>query len=101
MYPFYDAYVQHSYLVDLHEVVRGAQVGMLTTRASNGCLHARAMTPVGCELRFCFFLRNFDNENYPAHSESQVIANNASPKFLELQNDDHVNVNFFDKSTTN
>jgi len=92
-------------LVDLHEVVRGAQVGMLTTRASNGCLHARAMTPVGRELRFGFFGRNFDDENIPAHSESQVnlvfVANNASPKFLELQNDDHVNVSFFDKSTTN
>lgn len=24
---------------------------MLTTRASNGCLHARAMTPVGRELQ--------------------------------------------------
>ena len=92
-------------IVDLHEVVRGAQAGMLTTRASNGCLHARAMTPVGRELRFCFFWTNFDDTNYPAYSESQVnlvfIANNASPKFLELQNDDHVNVNFFDKSITN
>lgn len=72
---------------DLHEVIQGAQTGMLTTRASNGCLHSRAMTPVG------------------PYSESQVnlvfIANNASPKFLELQNDDHVNVGFYDKSTTN
>lgn len=55
-----------------------------------------------------FFRRlgsHFDDKNRPAHSESQVnlvfIANNASPKFLELQNDDHVNVSFYDKSTTN
>jgi general stress protein 26 len=38
-------------LVDLHEVIQGAQTGMLTTRASNGCLHTRAMTPVGRELQ--------------------------------------------------
>ncbi|KAH9080536.1 hypothetical protein EDB83DRAFT_2339971 [Lactarius deliciosus] len=59
---------------------------MLTTRASDGCLHARAMTPVG------------------PYSESQVnltfIANNASTKFQELQNDAHVNVSFFDKAST-
>ncbi|KAH9054274.1 hypothetical protein EDB87DRAFT_1689421 [Lactarius vividus] len=71
---------------DLHGVIRGAETGMLTTRASDGCLHARAMTPVG------------------PYSESQVnltfIANNASPKFQELQNDSHVNVSFFDKSST-
>ena len=44
----YSAYI----LADLHEVVRGAQTGMLTSRASNGCLHARAMAPVGRELQF-------------------------------------------------
>lgn len=37
-------------LVDLHEVIQAAETGMLTTRASNGCLHARAMTPLGREL---------------------------------------------------
>ena len=98
----YSAYI----LADLHEVVRGAQTGMLTSRASNGCLHARAMAPVGRELQFFyFFRRHLNDENCPAHSESQVnlvfIANNASPKFQEFQNDDHVNVSFFDKSTTN
>ena len=64
------------------------------------------MTPVGRELQFfLFFRRHFDDENRSAFSESQVnlafIANNASPKFQELQNDDHVNVSFFDKSSTN
>ena len=42
-------------LADLHEVIKGAQTGMLTTRASNGCLHARAMTPAGRELSFFFW----------------------------------------------
>jgi len=59
---------------------------MLTTRASDGHLHARAMTPAG------------------PYSNSQVnlvfIANKASPKFQEIQNDNHVNVNFFDTATT-
>lgn len=36
-------------LADLHRLVRGAQTGMLTTRASDGHLHARAMTPAGRE----------------------------------------------------
>jgi len=71
---------------DLHKLVKGAQTGMLTTRASDGHLHARAMTPVGPlsnnQLNIVF------------------IANNASPKFQELQNDSHVNVSFFDTSTT-
>ncbi|KAI0254138.1 hypothetical protein BJV78DRAFT_1280522 [Lactifluus subvellereus] len=71
---------------DLHKVIQGAQTGMLTTRASNGHFHSRAMTPIG------------------PYSNSQVnllfIANNASPKFQELENDSHVNVSFFDTSTT-
>jgi len=70
----------------LHKVIKGAQTGMLTTRASDGHLHARAMTPAG------------------PYSNSQVnlvfIANKASPKFQEIQNDNHVNVNFFDTATT-
>ncbi|KAH9176530.1 hypothetical protein EDB89DRAFT_1846031 [Lactarius sanguifluus] len=71
---------------DLYEVIRGAETGMLTTRASDGCLHARAMTPVGSYSE--------------AHVKLAFIANNASPKFQELQNDAHVNVSFFDKSST-
>ncbi|KAH9961256.1 hypothetical protein BC827DRAFT_1203499 [Russula dissimulans] len=71
---------------DLHKLVQAAQTGMLTTRASDGHLHARAMTPVG------------------PFSNNQVnlvfIANNASPKFQELQNDSNVNVSFFDTSTS-
>jgi len=71
---------------DLHKVIKNAQTGMLTTRAADGHLHARAMTPAG------------------PYSTTQVnlvfLANNASPKFKELQNDSNVNVSFFDTSTT-
>lgn len=74
-------------LEDLHKLVQGAQTGMLTTRASDGQLHARAMTPAG------------------PYSNTQIslvfIANNASPKFKEIQNDNHANVSFFDTCTTN
>ena len=45
-----------------------------------------------------------DGLGYLAYSDTQVnlvfIANNASPKFLELQNDSHVNVSFLDTSST-
>jgi hypothetical protein len=51
MYPFSRRLLRVHILVDLHEVIQGAQTGMLTTRASNGCLHTRAMTPVGRELQ--------------------------------------------------
>lgn len=44
------------------------------------------------------------DHKYTAYSNSQVnllfIANNASPKFQELENDSHANVSFFDTSTT-
>jgi len=77
---------------------------MLTTRASDGHLHARAMTPAGRELQYIYLDVLSHNIGHPAYSNSQVnlvfIANNASPKFLEIQNDNHVNVNFFDTATT-
>ncbi|KAH9978675.1 hypothetical protein BGW80DRAFT_1435123 [Lactifluus volemus] len=71
---------------DLHKIIRDAQTGMLTTRASNGYLHSRAMTPISpgsdSQLNLLFF------------------ANNASPKFQELENDSHVNVCFLDTAAT-
>ncbi|KAI0062861.1 hypothetical protein BV25DRAFT_1824904 [Artomyces pyxidatus] len=74
-------------IADLHKVVKAAQTGMMTTRASDGHLHARAMTPAG------------------PFSDTQLnlvfIANNASYKCEELQNDEHVNVSFFDTASTN
>ncbi|KAG6896799.1 hypothetical protein C0992_005949 [Termitomyces sp. T32_za158] len=58
----------------LHEIIKGAKVGMLTTRSSDGSLHSRAMTPVS--------------------------PNNASHKFDEIENDAHVNVSFFSNDST-
>jgi hypothetical protein len=40
---------QSHFPTDLHKVIQNAQTGMLTTRASDGHLHARAMTPAGRE----------------------------------------------------
>ncbi len=98
-------FVRAHILVDLHKVLEGAHTGMMTTRASDGSFHARAMTPVGREVPCCFNRRQSHNADHSAWTENQVnlcfIANNASPKFQELQNDDHVNVSFFDKSSTN
>jgi hypothetical protein len=38
-------------LVDLNKIIQGAQTGMLTTRASDGHLHSRAMTPACREVQ--------------------------------------------------
>jgi len=71
---------------DLKEIVHAVNTGMLTSRDKNGYLHARAMTPAS------------------PHSETQLtlffIANNASHKFDELENDAHVNVSFYNEKTT-
>jgi len=69
----------------LHQIVKSAKMGMLTTRDVDGHLHARAMIPCS------------------PSSESQLtlvfIANNSSHKFNEIKNDDNVNVSFYDSET--
>ncbi|KZT10709.1 uncharacterized protein LAESUDRAFT_692989 [Laetiporus sulphureus 93-53] len=71
----------------LHTIVKAVKTGMLTTRTADGSLHARAMAPVG------------------PYSRTEVtlvfVANRASAKFDEIENDAHVNVSFYDQSTTN
>ncbi|EIW83072.1 hypothetical protein CONPUDRAFT_152115 [Coniophora puteana RWD-64-598 SS2] len=73
-------------ITDLQGVVKEAKTGMLTSRDVDGNLHSRAMIPCA------------------PTSENQVtllfIANNASHKFPEIQNDSHVNVSFCDPSST-
>ncbi|KAI0762108.1 hypothetical protein BD413DRAFT_217044 [Trametes elegans] len=72
---------------DLHSIVKNVKTGMLTTRSKGGHLHARAMAPAG-----------------PVHPDQVnlvFIANRASAKFDEIENDSHVNVAFYDESTTN
>ncbi|THH15637.1 hypothetical protein EW146_g4867 [Bondarzewia mesenterica] len=73
-------------IADLHKIVEAAKTGMLTTRASNGHLHARAMNPAGPVS--------------PTQLNLVFIVNNTSPKCHEVQNDSHVNVSFYDASTT-
>ncbi|KAI0339782.1 hypothetical protein BDW22DRAFT_543250 [Trametopsis cervina] len=71
----------------LHKIVQKVKTGMLTTRDAEGHMHTRAMAPAG------------------PFSPTQVtlifIANKASHKFDEIKNDEHVNVSFYDESTTN
>ncbi|KZT28979.1 hypothetical protein NEOLEDRAFT_1085763 [Neolentinus lepideus HHB14362 ss-1] len=70
----------------LHAIIKASGTGMLVTRSSDGHLHSRAMTPAG--------------PISSSQSNLIFIANNASNKFDELQNDAHVNVSFYDSKTT-
>ncbi|KAF6763094.1 hypothetical protein DFP72DRAFT_986845 [Ephemerocybe angulata] len=69
------------------EIIDSVQTAMLTTRSADGQLHSRAMNPskrtTDTQLNLVF------------------VANNASHKFEEIQNDSHVNVSFYDPSTSN
>ncbi|KAJ8514394.1 hypothetical protein ONZ45_g8072 [Pleurotus djamor] len=73
-------------VTDLHNIIKHVSIGMLTSRAVNGQLHSRAMASCA------------------PHSDTQLtlyfIANNASHKFDELQNDSSINVSFYDPSST-
>jgi len=71
----------------LKEIVKSAKSAMLTTRSASGALHSRAMTPASPKdgdhgLHFIF------------------LGNNVSQKFNEIENDSHVNVSFYDHSST-
>ncbi|TFK54452.1 hypothetical protein OE88DRAFT_1655122 [Heliocybe sulcata] len=70
----------------LHAIIKAAGTGMLVTRSSDGHLHSRAMAPA--------------SPYSPTQTTLVFIANNASHKFDELQNDSHVNVSFYDSKTT-
>ncbi|KAF8303333.1 hypothetical protein DL93DRAFT_2090278 [Clavulina sp. PMI_390] len=69
-----------------HGIIQACKSSMMTTRTASGALVSRAMAPASCKNESLHF-------NY--------IANNTSGKFEELQHDPHVNVSFFDPSTTN
>ncbi|KAI0645935.1 hypothetical protein C8Q79DRAFT_1091939 [Trametes meyenii] len=71
----------------LYSIIKNVKVGILTTRSADGHLHARAMAPAG--------------PVQPNQISLVFIANKASHKFDEIQNDSHVNVSFYDESTTN
>jgi len=101
-------------LVDLNKIIQGAQTGMLTTRASDGHLHSRAMTPAYREARLSvsydiepsshdpsvsYHTAKTGSEPPNALTNLVFIANNSSPKFQEIQNDNHVNLSFFHTSS--
>ncbi|RPD54740.1 hypothetical protein L226DRAFT_523023 [Lentinus tigrinus ALCF2SS1-7] len=71
----------------LHAILKNVKTGMLTTRSSSGQLHSRAMAPAGPVS--------------PTQVTLVFIANKASHKFEEIGNDSHVNVSFYDPTTTN
>lgn len=88
----------------LHSIVTKIKTGMLTTRSKDGHMHARAMAPAGRE---CPPFLPCMRELMPiraAFDATQVtlifIANKASHKFEEIENDAHVNVSFYDEKTT-
>lgn len=76
---------------------------MLVTRDSNGNLHSRAMTPANGAFESSSFLSCYFTSPLVS-SDSQLnlvfLANNVSSKFEEIENDSHVNVSFFDSSST-
>ncbi|KAH8928654.1 hypothetical protein BT69DRAFT_1257148 [Atractiella rhizophila] len=74
-------------ITKLHEILKAASTGMLVTRSSTGHLHSRAMHPASPET--------------PTSLTLYFLANNASHKFDEIQNDHNVNVSFYDPKTTN
>ncbi|KAJ3886053.1 hypothetical protein GG344DRAFT_91055 [Lentinula edodes] len=76
----------HEKIKDLHEIIKSVEIGMLTTRASNGQMHSRAMVPTALQ----------------SDTQTSLIffANNASQKFDEIENDAHVNVSFNNAKTT-
>ncbi|KAH9839290.1 uncharacterized protein C8Q71DRAFT_855920 [Rhodofomes roseus] len=71
----------------LHSIVKSVKTGMLTTHTASGQLHSRAMAPAG--------------PFSPTQATLVFIANKASAKFDEIENDAHVNVSFYDESSTN
>ncbi|KAF7361934.1 hypothetical protein MVEN_00538400 [Mycena venus] len=73
-------------IAGLHEIVKAARTGMLTTHATDGFLHSRAMIPAS----------PFDDTQLSL----VFIANNATGKFDEIKNDSHVNVSFCDTNKT-
>ncbi|GJJ06437.1 hypothetical protein Clacol_000629 [Clathrus columnatus] len=75
---------------DLEALVHKVQTAMLTTRSREGQLHSRAMN-----------LAKSGNDDDKNSLRFVFIANNASEKFGEIQNDEHVNLSFYEQSTTN
>lgn len=56
LYIFWGSLRECHLRVDLNKIIQGAQTGMLTTRAPDGHLHTRAMTPAYREAHISVYL---------------------------------------------
>jgi general stress protein 26 len=87
----------------LHNILKSAKIGMLTTRSPDGCFHSRAMTPTS-RTSFPYAPLHILTRPQLVHSETQLtlvfLANNASHKFEEIEHDANVNVSFLDQDST-
>lgn len=85
-------------------MVKAAKTGMLVTRDPNGNLHSRAMAPANGSFESSLPLSSQFTYSLLVSSDAQLnlvfLANNVSCKFEEIENDSHVNVSFFDPSST-
>lgn len=90
--------------LDLQTVIKAAKTGMLVTRDANGNLHSRAMAPANGAFESSSPLLFHFTSALLVSGDSQLnlvfLANNVSCKFEEIENDSHVNVSFFDPSST-
>ena len=69
----------------IQSIISPVKTSMLTSRNKDGFLHSRAMSPAFKENNLDFY----------------YIANIHSGKTSELENDSHVNISYYDYSTTN
>jgi len=70
----------------LRPIIKSAQTGMLTVREADGTLNSRAMVP--------------SRPKTETDLNLYFIVNNASHKVDAVEHDSHVNVGFYDQSTT-
>ncbi|TIB98118.1 hypothetical protein E3Q18_02161 [Wallemia mellicola] len=66
-----------------NSIIQPVKTSMLTSRNADGFLHSRAMSPVAVD-----------------HLTYYYIANIKSGKTKEFQNDSHVNISYYDPSST-
>ena len=88
----------------LHEILKSTRTAMLTTRAPTGHLHSRAMVPCSRTYITFLFAASASLSSMKALESTNLtlvfIANNASQKFAEIENDAQVNVSFCNPSNT-
>lgn len=94
------ARLTHARCAGFKKIVKSVRTAMLVTRGKDGALHSRAMTPTQWEsLRFWFVFNNASHKGVrrapsPLHAEFSRTQD-------EIEADSHVNLSFYDPSTTN